>query len=378
MSTPLPARPNLDWYRKAAKQRLARMRAEGRTVQLAEAQLAVAREHGFPGWRALKTHVEATLAAALFDAIANRDLNEVERLLAAHATLIAARSPEGQTPLHAAAESNQPQIVRLLMKQGADARARYGSSAHNALSWALTTGAVDAARTLIDGGVVPDLFCAAGLGDLDAVKSFFDADGGVRPGASHTGSSRFDASGRRLPSPPTDPREVVSDALCFASRNGQPHIVRFLLMCDPDLGFRAFLAGTALHWAWYSSTSSVITMLLKAGADPTLRDAEFRCTPRAFGICVTASWGLAFLVRRALALDPTLVNIRDGRGTPLHEAARAGAIDVVRLLLAAGADPIARDEDDRTPRELAEREQRHEAAALLSHAERLPPAQPAG
>jgi hypothetical protein len=133
MSTPLPARPNLDWYRKAAKQRLARMRAEGRTVQLAEAQLAVAREHGFPGWRALKTHVEATLAAALFDAIANRDLNEVERLLAAHATLIAARSPEGQTPLHAAAESNQPQIVRLLMKQGADARARYGSSAHNAL-----------------------------------------------------------------------------------------------------------------------------------------------------------------------------------------------------------------------------------------------------
>ncbi len=48
------ARPNLDWYRKSAKKRLAKMRADNRTAQLADAQLVVAREHGFASWRKLK------------------------------------------------------------------------------------------------------------------------------------------------------------------------------------------------------------------------------------------------------------------------------------------------------------------------------------
>jgi ankyrin repeat protein len=43
----------------------------------------------------------------------------------------------------------------------------------------------------------------------------------------------------------------------------------------------------------------------------------------------------------------------DGRTSPLHEAARAGHADIVRLLLEAGADPLKLDGDSQTPHSLA-------------------------
>ncbi len=286
--------------------------------------------------------------------------------MASEPGLTSARTPAGETPLHVAAEFNRPQIIKLLMAGGADPKARYGSSAHNALSWALTSGSFDAAEELMRGGARPDLFCAAGLGALDAVQSFFEKNGHVRPGASQAGSSRFSATGRRLPAPPTEPREVVSDALYIASRNGRFSVVRFLLKHDPDVNFRAFLGGTPLHWAYFGGSHPVIAALLDAGADPTLRDAEFQCTPAAFGVCVAASWGIAPVVRRVLRLDPSLVNVRDGRGTPLHEASRTGAVHVVRILLKAGAAPTVRDANGQTPLDLARSQQHDEVINLLA------------
>jgi hypothetical protein len=54
----LPARPSLEHLRKKAKQRLVKLRASGASARLADAQLLVAREYGFPSWRALKAAVE--------------------------------------------------------------------------------------------------------------------------------------------------------------------------------------------------------------------------------------------------------------------------------------------------------------------------------
>jgi len=56
--TPLPSRPNLDWLKKRAKRRLADLRTASPTARLFEAQLELAREHGFPSWRALKEHID--------------------------------------------------------------------------------------------------------------------------------------------------------------------------------------------------------------------------------------------------------------------------------------------------------------------------------
>jgi ankyrin repeat protein len=365
MSTARSPRPNLDWYRKAAKKKLAELRARRPAAQLAAAQLLIAREHGFSSWRTLKQFVDAAQAEDFFEAIRRGDASGAKRMLTERPELTSARTPNGETALHIAAERNQPQIVALLVSAGADPRKTYGSSAHTPLSWALTTGSFAAAEQLVRSGVTPDLFCAAGLGALDAVKTFFDANGRLRPRASQSGSSRFAADGQRLASPPSDPRDVVSDALYIASRNGRASVVRFLLTRNPDVNFRAFLGGTPLHWAYYASSRPVVAMLSRAGADPALRDAEFNCTPRAFGISVVANWGIVPLVKRALQSDPSLANVHDGRGTPLHEAARSGALEVVRILLKAGAVPTVRDSNGQTPLDLALAHEHDELAQAL-------------
>jgi ankyrin repeat protein len=367
MSQALPAQPDLSWYRKAAKKKLDELRADNASAQLADAQLAVAREHGCSSWRSFKRRIEQLAGGfpVLFRAIRTRDGEEIRRLLSDDPDLAQATDGNGQTALHIAAEANNSDAVELLLAAKADPKAYFQQSAHTALSWALTCRAFDSAQALLRGGVKPDLYCAAGLGDLDRVRRFFGDNGQVISNASHTGSSRVTAAGERLPRPPSDPREVISDALYFASRNGHADVVRELLTHDPDLNFRAYLGGTPLHWAHFDASREVIDLLLKAGADPALRDYEYHCTPRAFGICVAASWGFVDEFVKVLRSDPTLVNIFDGRGTPLHEASRAGHAKIVRILLDAGADQSARDSEGRTPLDLAEQKQHETVVDLL-------------
>ena len=71
-------------------------------------------------------------------------------------------------------------------------------------------------------------------------------------------------------------------------------------------------------------------MLLAAGADPDARDDVMHATPRAFGICVPASWGHMTFLKRRLREDSSAANLLEGRGTPLHEAARSGHIGIAK------------------------------------------------
>jgi ankyrin repeat protein len=362
----LPERPNLEYLKKLAKDRLPALRRVNSMARLADAQLVVAREHGFPSWRALRARLQTLEATpepepswpaetiqTFFDAIQRGDEAAVRAKLASDPRLAQAADADGSTALLQAAEWNQPAMVALFLARGADPQRPYAHSAHTPLSWALTVGALDAARALVRGGVEPDLFCAAGLGDVTRVRAFFDAEGRLRPGASRTGSSRYAADGSRLPCPPGTDREVISDAVYIASRNGQDEVVAHLLTRSPELGFRAFLGGTALHWAYWGGSRLTVDLLLRAGADPTARDGFLRCTPRAFGICLPANWGWTAKVRQRLAEDRALAGILDGRGAPLHEAAREGHAEIVDLLLEAGADPRRPDADGKTPWDLA-------------------------
>ena len=58
------------------------------------------------------------------------------------------------------------------------------------------------------------------------------------------------------------------------------------------------------------------------------------------------------MIRARLRDDPTLAEVMDVTG-PLHEAARRGHLEVVNLLLEAGADPRREDATGRTPLDLA-------------------------
>jgi ankyrin repeat protein len=391
MSRPLPLRANLQWLRKLSKERLAALRATDSDARLSQAQFAVAREFGFPSWRQLKAHVEQqrrqldalvpadvrrSAAAdhvapddvelvALLQAIVAGQTSTVAALVARRPALAAAAGPEGQTPLHVAAQHNDPQLAALLVAYGADLDATYGQSEHTPLSWAITCSALDVARALVKLGAEPDLFCAAGMGALDDVHACFDNAGALVEGASVTGSTRFADDGSRLPCPPPTAREQISDALYLACRNAQLDVARFLLGQQPDLSFRAYLGGTPLHWAHFGGSRAIVELLEQQGADVAARDAFLGCTPRAFGICVPANWGFAFLVRARLAEDASLVNIMDGRTSPLHEAAANDRAEIVRLLLAQGADPRLARGDGKTPLELALERGHAEVAEML-------------
>jgi len=363
---PLPDRPNLEYLKKLAKDRLHHLQRSDPAAQLADAQLAVAREHGFASWRKLRAHLDSLapprlapadaapeLVEEFFGAVNRGDESALGRMLATHPGLVNARHPDGTTPLLAAADHNKPGVITLLLDRGGDPGSIYEHSAHTPLSWALTAGSFDAAAALVRGGVEPDLFCAAGLGDVRAIESFFDEAGRLEAGASTTGSSRYEPDGSRLPCPPASPSEIVADALYIACRNGREEAVRALLAHGPDLTYRAFAGGTVLHWAYFGGSRGAVEALLRAGADPTPRDDAVGCTPRAFGICWPAHVGWVTKVRQRLADDPTLVDIMDGGHTPLHLAASAGQLGVVKVLLEAGAHAGLPDAGGQTALDLA-------------------------
>jgi ankyrin repeat protein len=389
MSQPLPPRANLEWLKKLCKERLAELRAHDPDAKLSQAQLAVARQHGFPSWRKLKAHVEQLRAPAtpspssssmaavppddeelaqLFAAVRAGDVSGAAELLARRPALAAAHGPGGQAPLHLAAQFDDPRLAVLLTAHGADPEAKFGQSGHSALSWAAVCNSQAFAQALVRLGHTPDLYCAAGIGALEHVQAYFGESGALAPGAAQTGSSRFAADGSRLPCPPQTPGEQISDALCMACRNAHADVVCYLLTRRPDLSFRGFLGGTPLHWAYFGGSRSIIDMLEQAGADRSARDEVYHCTPRTFGICVAASWGFPHLVRARLEEDPALARVTDGGSSPLHEAARGGNAEVVRLLLEGGADPAHKDAKGKTPLDIAQGRKHMDAVDLLARA----------
>jgi hypothetical protein len=64
MSRDLPTTPSLEHLRKQAKHRLTEIQRQNPNAQLADAQHAIARDHGFASWPKLKVHVESLPAPA--------------------------------------------------------------------------------------------------------------------------------------------------------------------------------------------------------------------------------------------------------------------------------------------------------------------------
>ncbi len=341
----LPSRPNLEQLRKQAKD----LKASDKHSTLSDAQLALARQYGFLSWPKLKQAAELRLLRHL---IQDGEVEPVRQLLDESPGLINLAFEEGETPLHCAAEENRPAIVELLVQKGADFTLRYASSAHTPLSWALTCWSTDAALKLVELGDKPDLFCAAGLGLMGHLRSFWQ-DGVLIENASQTGSSRFDDNGIALPRPPESPQDQVSDALYIACRNGQLEASRFLLEKGADPDFRGYSGATCLAWAHFSENQELVDLLIARGASNDVRDQQFGVRTSEFAVMVMASWGFGYKLAEKLKADPSLARLETAYGTPLHAAAEAGNEFIVKLLLAVGADPSVENARGQTAGDLA-------------------------
>ena len=143
----LPQRASLEFLKKLAKDQLKELRRTNPRAKLAAAQLAVARDHGFTSWRALKVEVEKRQeknVAHFFEACVKGDVENLRALIAKDPALVRAFSAHGghyvRTGLHAAATAGHADAVRLLLEHGADPNAREAGDNTYPLHWAAAAG----------------------------------------------------------------------------------------------------------------------------------------------------------------------------------------------------------------------------------------------
>jgi len=135
MARALPARPNLDWLRKTAKDQLRELRAQDPARKLAHAQFALARQYGFASWRALKAHVDELQSAsqpradeevaAFLRHVGGGRIAAIEAALAKSPAIVNAVGPHpywGGRPqaLHVSIETTRRDVFDLLLAAGAD------------------------------------------------------------------------------------------------------------------------------------------------------------------------------------------------------------------------------------------------------------------
>jgi ankyrin repeat protein/catechol 2,3-dioxygenase-like lactoylglutathione lyase family enzyme len=155
----LPERPSLEYLKKLAKDRLQDLRRTDPTTKLAAAQLAVARELGFPSWRALKAEVERRSSddgTLFFEACTSGDVEALRALLQKNPSLVRtanSRARHGNwTGLHTAAQAGHVDAVKLLLQHGADPNAREAGDNTYPIHWAAAGGHLEIVRALLDAG----------------------------------------------------------------------------------------------------------------------------------------------------------------------------------------------------------------------------------
>ena len=318
-------------------------------------------------------------------------LGAVEQLLAAGAEPNSFEVDSGQTALMWAAAGGHWEIVDLLIGAGADVNAS-SSGMFTPLMFAARTGDLKSAELLLDAGAEVNVATEDGLSPLLIASASLDAI---------TGSdyrlvveeSQHESLGALLldrGADVTQSDQYGMTALHYAVEMNKPSLLRALLKRDADpnarltqgLPFRRgdYVGREAYDGAspfWLAARLGNVEMmreLLDAGADPELRQA-WGVTPTmvAAGVTQTDS-RIANEEKLIQALELLVLEIKtdihsvDRSGqTAVHGAANVSGNEIIKFLVAEGADPEAVDSRGRTPHDVAMRTLRPRpiTAALL-------------
>ncbi len=387
-SLSLPDAPNLDWLREQAKRRLDELRKENPAAKLADAQFDLATQYGFSSWRALKAQVDSlTLDGELFEAARNGDVHTLAGLLDQHPEKLQVRNqPYEHTLLHLAAFAGHLASVDLLLRRGLDVNAREKGDNTYAMHWAAAAGHLDVVRRLADAGgdvvghgddhELEVIGWATDWDECDDATHHAVAEFLVSRGARHHIFSalalnladevrRIVAADSSALARPMSRNEDFQLPLHFAVRKNLPHMVALLLELGADPLARDGSGMPAAAYATAPDIDRSVMEMIRARGPTDLFTAvalgDWETAARLFsenpGVVAPggASAGVLHLMAKRCnvaavkwlldyGVDP---NARwehwDAEVTPLHLAALGGHADVVRLLLAAGADPSIRD-----------------------------------
>jgi ankyrin repeat protein len=144
-----------------------------------------------------------------------------------------------------------------------------------------------------------------------------------------------------------------------AASMGHKDVAELLLASNADVNAKGNFRTTPLHLAAFMGHRDVSELLLAHGAEVDVYDAAKVCNVER--------------VETLIKANPGLVSSKDykyGR-TPLHWAALYGNRDVVKLLLARGANVNAVDNDRMTPLHLVAKNDRKETAKLMLETAKL-------
>ena len=273
----------------------------------------------------------------LFQAATNRSLPMLDALLDAGANAGASMS-SGETVLMRAVRSGSLPAVERLLVRGADVNGAQRSRGQTALMWAATRQRVDIARTLLDSGADVLIRSRTGFSPL----MFAAREGSVAM------SQLLVEAGDDV----SATAERGYTALLVATVRGHVDVAMFLLEQGAEADGDVEEAGyTPLHWAASTAESPLtygeVEVLgeWRAMAGVPDRDAKLRLIR---GLLDHGA-NIEERIAKPLLAYSTFENRSHIGGTPFYTAAQGGDAGVMRLLLAYGADPLARSSQNWTP-----------------------------
>jgi len=289
-------------------------------------------------------------------ACTNGNARLVERLLTAGASPSTAIAT-GETPLMTCAMSGSVEGVRVLVARGADVNVKEPSQNQTALMWAAAEKHADVVRTLVEHGAdvrahtkkgFTALHFAAREGDLESAKVLLSAGVDVNiqsqpdqseraPARGETGSRGAAAPGRGGGPSYEASISAGSTPLVVATMRAHVPLALFLLeqAADPNAAGAGF---TALHWAagtWESGEANPVFGFTDAMSGIPDRKAKIQL------VKALLDRGASPNARMTQRPPGFAGGYSDTVGaTPFLLAAATADIEIMRLLLAAGADPL--------------------------------------
>jgi ankyrin repeat protein len=214
------------------------------------------------------------------------DAGSIKLLLDGGAKLSAA-TRDGETPLMAASRAGSLEAVKLLLERGADPNATEALWDQTALMWATAEGHLDVVDALLAAGADPNHKARVTELETRSTRADFPSGGFT--------------------------------ALMWAVRDGNEDIVHRLIDAGADVNATDGDGATAMMLAIVNVRFDLAAKLLELGADPKADDSLYQAVEMHDA---TTDW-----------------RARDGTRLRADHPNQHTALDLVRLLLDAGADP---------------------------------------